>query len=131
MSNLLPTFLPKIDRVTQSGNPQNLVVANDINQIYNCLVDLYSKIGTLAIRKVLTISASSFTASYYTNSLLVNLQPDIDFQVYTNEGSGTLLVWDNNGTNYEGGYSYTPALGRLTLNPGNYSIQVFTPVNVS
>ena len=130
MPNSLPTFADKVDRQTQPGNRINLVIADDINQIKNCLEAIYAMFETLSVRKCVVITSADFTGPYYDNSLLVNLTPDTDFRVFTNDGSGTLLLWDDEGYDPEGGYSFDAARGRLTMNPQNYSIEIYIPVTL-
>jgi len=130
MADSLPTFATKVDRQTQSGNRANLVIADDINQITNCLTAIYAMFQTLVVRTCVPITKSDFTGPYYTNTLLIGLTPDVDFRVFTNDGSGTLMLWDDEGYDPEGGYSFDPATGKLTTNPQNYSIEIYTPVTL-
>lgn len=130
MSNSLPTFADKVDRQTQPGNRVNLVIADDINQLKRCLTAIYSMLATLNVRNCVPITTSDFTGPYYDNSLLIGLIPDVDFRVFTNEGSGTLMLWDEDGYDPEGGYSFDPTMGRLTMNPQGYSIEIYTSVTL-
>jgi hypothetical protein len=124
-----PTFDTKVDRVTQAGDRINLVIADDINQLKDAIDKLYDMFETVNIRTCIPITKADFTASYYDNSKLVGLTPDVDFRVFTNEGSGTLLIWDEEGYG-DGGYVFDSARGRLTMNPQGYSIEIYTPVTV-
>lgn len=129
MSNSLPTFAPKVDRQTQSGNRQNLVVADDINQMVNCMKAIYLMLQTLNVRTCIHIDATNFAGQTYQNGLLVGLTPDVDFRVFTNEGSGVLLYYDTTGYG-DGGYDFAPEIGILTMNPQGYSIEIYTPVTL-
>ena len=128
MSNSLPTFANKVDRQTQSGSRVNLIIADDINQIKACLTAIYAMLQTLSVRNIVLITKADFGGSSYQNSLLVGLTPDVDFRVFTNDGSGTLLYYDE--YDPEAGYDYTPSTGTLIMNPQNYSIEIYTPVTL-
>ncbi len=126
----LPTFERKIDRKTQSGNRQNLIVADDINQILDCLTAFQTMFKNITVRTCVNITSLNFMGPYYTNPLLIGLTPGVDFRVFTNEGSGTLLLWDDDGYDIEGGYSYEPELGRLTMPIQGYSIEIYTKLTL-
>jgi len=130
MADSRPTFANKVDRQTQSGNRINLVIADDINQLKEAIIACYAMFQTLKVRTCVVIKYADFTGPYYDNSLLVGLTPDTDFRVFTNDGSGTLMLWDDEGYDPEGGYAFDPAKGRLTMNPQNYSIEIYTPVTL-
>lgn len=116
-----PTFADKVDRQTQAGARINLVVADDINQLKAAIIALYDMFETVTVRTCVAISSADFTGPYYQNALLVDLTPDIDFRVFTNGGSGVLL--------YSGdGFVYDSALGKLTMEPSDYNIEIYTPV---
>lgn len=125
----LPTFSPKVDRITQPGNRINLVVADDINQIVNCLQSIYSMLGNVTVRTCISISSVDFTGPYYQNPKLINLTPEVDFRVFTNEGSGTLQDWDVEGYG-DGGYIYEASTGKLTMPIQKYNIEIYTKLPI-
>lgn len=61
------------------------------------------------------ITAPDFTGNDYTNGLLSGLTPDVDFLLYSDEGSGVLLK-ENDG--------YTFAGSTITTTPGDYRLQI-------
>lgn len=65
----------------------------------------------------IVITATDFVGNDYTNPLLVGLAAMTDFNVWTNGGSGTLLLVDN-------GYSFNGTTGTITTSAENYLIQI-------
>lgn len=117
-----PTFQNKVDRQIQPGAIINLVVANDINQLKAGIIALYNMFSTVKVRTCIAITSADFTGPYYDNARLVNLTPDVDFRIFTNSGSGTLLRVDE-------GYTFTASTGRVSgLTPDYYSIEIYQPV---
>lgn len=122
MATSRPTFANKVDRQTQAGERINLVIADDINQLKAGIIALYEMLATVKVRTCVPVVAADFTGPYYDNSKLVNLTPDVDFRIFTNSGSGTLL-------RYLDGYTFTAATGRVIgLTPDYYSIEIYQPV---
>jgi hypothetical protein len=128
MASSRPTFLNKVDRQTQPGNRINLVIADDINQLKNGIIALYNMFGNVKMRVCVTIERTDFSGNNYYNTKLVGLTPDVDFRIFTNEGSGTLLRWDDDGYDPEGGYSFNPGNGQLVMTPQAYSLEIYLPV---
>lgn len=126
MASSRPTFDDKVDRQTQAGDRINLVIADDMNQLKAAIIALYNMFETVNVRTCIPVTPAMFTGPYYQNSKLVNLTPDVDFRVFTNDGSGTLLTYDN--TDDARGYLFDPATGRLTMNIQNYSLEIYTSV---
>src|SRR5690348_11334319 len=115
----LITFTNKKDRIDQSPIPvKKKVVAADMNEIKKVVNAIVALINDGTLRQIVntSISAANFSGDNYDNSNLVNLTPYADFNVYTNEGSGVLLQFND-------GYTYNAPLGRLTMPPGKYLIQ--------
>lgn len=122
MATSRPTFANKVDRQTQAGERINLVIADDINQLKAAIIALYDMFETVEARTCIPVTSADFTGPYYDNSKLVNLTPDVDFRIFTNSGSGTLL-------RYLDGYTFTAATGRIIgLEPDYYSIEIYQPV---
>lgn len=61
------------------------------------------------------ITAADFTGNDYTNALLNGLTADEDFQLFSNDGSGTLLKVND-------GYTFSGTT--ITTTPGNYRLQI-------
>lgn len=67
------------------------------------------------------ITDADFSGDSYTNSLLIGKTADIDFFLYTNDGSGVLLKVDD-------GYTFDSGTGTITVlfgGPGNYRLSIF------
>lgn len=126
------TFADKIDNRTLPGIlDTNKIVADDINALkasINALYDMFANVrGVLQIK----IGAADFSGPTYTNAALVGLNPMVDFNLYSNNGTGALIAHDETGNN---GYQFNATTGVITV-PGttasdNYLIQILTPVTV-
>ncbi len=64
------------------------------------------------------ISASDFTVGVYTNAVLRGLTAEVDFDVYSAGGSGTLL-------NLNDGYTFNRFTGALTMSAEDYLILIY------
>lgn len=126
MATSRPTFGNKVDRQTQAGERINLVIADDVNQLKAAIIALYDMFETVTVRTCIPITPALFTGPYYQNSKLIGLTPDVDFRLFTNDGSGTLLTSDD--TDSTEGYVFDPVLGKLTMGIQNYSLEIYTPV---
>lgn len=126
----VPTFEDKVDRITQAGNRINLVVADDINQLKNAIIALYGMFSSITLRSCVVLTKDSFAGHNYQNSRLINLVPDVDFRVFSNAGSGSLLRWNDDGYDDLGGYAFTPATGTLNMDPGDYSVEIYSSIPV-
>jgi len=129
MATSRPTFDNKVDRVEQPYARINKVIADDMNQLKAAIIALYDMFETVQVRTCIALTPAMFTGPYYQNSKLINLTPDVDFRLFTNDGSGTLLSWDEEGYG-DGGYIFTPETGRISGVDvsGNYSLEIYTPV---
>lgn len=69
------------------------------------------------------ITSADFTGSTITGqsipSLLNGLTADIDFSLYSNDGSGALLKVND-------GYTFVSGTGVITTTPGNYRLQIIS-----
>ncbi len=61
------------------------------------------------------ITSADFTGNDYTNALLSGLTPDVDFMLWSDEGSGTLLKVND---------SYTFSGSTITATPSDYRLQI-------
>lgn len=117
------TYTTKEDRDVTSVPANQKVSAADMNELktkFNALVDALDG----AVRPIrVKITASDFSGSNYDNANAVGLTAETGVQVFTNDGSGTLL---NEGAG--NGYVFTPALGRFTMDRGNYIIVIYKPI---
>ncbi len=64
------------------------------------------------------ISASNFSGGIYTDSRLIGLTPETDFDVWASEGYGGLL-------NNNDGYTFNATTGGLTMGAGKYAIMIY------
>ena len=66
---------------------------------------------------IVTITSSDFAGNDYTNALLSGLTPDVDFLLFSDEGSGTLLKVND-------GYTFSGTT--ITATAANYRLQIIT-----
>ena len=118
------TFDDKEDRLEQPYQRKNLVIGADVNEIKASVNALYDLMGQIKKPIVYSITSTDFTGPYFTKTDTVGLTPMVDFQLYSNEGSGVLL---SEGTGK--GYSFNAALGRITTDSGNYILIIFKPLS--
>lgn len=65
------------------------------------------------------VEPSDFVGNDYTNALLIGLIPMVEFNVFTNEGSGILLKVDD-------GYDFDAVTGTISTVPtGSYLITIY------
>lgn len=110
-------FDNKVDRRVLDVPDINKVTAEDMNEVKASVNALYDLLDSAYIPKNISITSASFSGSNYTNTLLIDKTAMVDFNVFTNDGSGVLLKVDD-------GYTFTTGVGRLTMEPGNYIIQL-------
>jgi hypothetical protein len=124
------TFTDKEDRQEIDIAAKYKLVAAEVNAMRDSINAVYDYLDTLHVRGVLTYTAAQFSGSYIESSHLVGLTPDVDFFVYTNSGSGTLL---NNGTGEGGSYTFNSGNGRVTMTDGPQPIRIvyFKPINTA
>lgn len=94
-----------------------LLFVNDSQKI---LVDILSTVegGTGGAPTIEKITAADFTGNDYTNAALVGKTADIDFLVYSDGGSGTLM-------SSPGGYTFDDTTGTISTIPDNYRIIIY------
>mgnify|MGYP003463041408 CR=1 FL=1 len=115
-------YADKVDNRTTSIPANQRVIADDMNQIktkFNALVTAVSTYLRQRIR--VNITASDFTGGYYTNTNAIGLTPDVDVIVQSNDGSGVVLKSGD-------GYVFDAALGKFTMDRGNYTITIYKPL---
>jgi hypothetical protein len=117
----LITYEDKVDYVTNPLPAHQKAQASDFNQLKEAINNMYAALqaNNGVINKALT--SSNFTGGYYDDSDLVGLTPQVDFQLFTNDGSGTLLSPSS-------GYTFDGAQGRITTEAGNYVLKIFKPI---
>jgi len=72
--------------------------------------------------KSISIEEADFTGDEYINALLVGLAPEVDFDLFTRGGSGTLLSC---GTDDSDGYQFDDATGTITAPAQKYSLKIY------
>lgn len=117
------TFADKETYTAVPGAEKYKLTAANTNEIKNSVNALYDLMALLKAPIVYSITAADFTGGYFTKTDTIGLTPGTGFQLYTNEGSGTLL---NEGAGK--GYVFNPALGRITTDIGNYILIIFKPL---
>jgi|UppTroSEARF10012_1034513.scaffolds.fasta_scaffold00291_2 hypothetical protein len=68
--------------------------------------------------EIILLTASDFTGDNYQKNALIGLTPDIDFELFSNTGSGTMLQVDN-------GYTFDINYGVITTSPENYKLKIY------
>ena len=64
------------------------------------------------------ITSADFGGNDYTNVTIIGKVPMVDFNVYSNDGSGALLKVND-------GYTFNAGTGTITMTAGNYVIQIY------
>jgi len=67
--------------------------------------------------QVIILTASDFEGDTYQNDALVNKQADLDFELFTNGGSGVMLKEGD-------GYTYDQSYGTITAPAQNYKLKI-------
>lgn len=112
-------FTDKEDRRTQPYPAINIVTAANMNEIKASVNAIYDILDTLKIPVSFAIVPGDFAGSTYQDARLVGLTPVTDFNVWSNEGSGVLLK-------YTDGYTFVSGTGTITMEPGDYRIEIYT-----
>lgn len=66
---------------------------------------------------IILIDETCFADGVYQNDFLKNKIADVNLEIFSNEGSGTML--SSTGT-----YSYDSVAGTITITPGKYKIKL-------
>jgi hypothetical protein len=115
----------KEDRQFPGVSEKYLVVAGDMNQIKASVNAIYDMLASVKIPISIILTADNFSGLFYQNSLLVDLAPMVDVDLFTNDGSGALLIGsldpDDEGS---AGYILDAALGKIKATPGNYILKI-------
>ena len=109
------TYDTKEDRRTSSVPEKNKVTASNMNEIKTSVNALYALVAQVYSPKAVVITAADFAGSNYVNTQLIGKTPQVDFNVYSNSGSGVLLK-------YLDGYAFAIMTGTLTMDAGDYVI---------
>jgi hypothetical protein len=113
------TYDDKQDNRQLTTIPDNQkVVAADMNEIKYSVNALYDLIAGMRVPTWIAVASGDFAGNNYTNSALALLTAGIDFNVFTNGGSGTLLRPASD-------YTFNSATGVITTTPDNYQILLF------
>lgn len=112
------TYQDKEDRRTTTIASKNKVVATDMNEVKSVVNAIIDKVETIKIPQSLALTASDFAGNTYTNTMLIDKTPVTDFNVWTNDGSGVLLK-------YNDGYTFVAGTGTITMEAGNYRLEIY------
>ena len=112
------TYTNKEDRRTSPIAAKYRVVAGDMNEIKTVVNAMVDKLETVKIPQSIAITSADFEGDTYQNSMLVDKTPVTDFNVWTNDGSGVLLK-------YNDGYTFTAGTGTIGLTSGNYRLEIY------
>ena len=68
--------------------------------------------------EIIILSELDFTGDNYQKNTLIGLTPDIDFELFSNTGSGTMLQVNN-------GYTFDINYGVIITSPENYKLKIY------
>lgn len=112
------TFENKEDRRVSSLPRKNKVIAADINEIKSVVNAIADKVDEIKMPQSVAITAADFAGNAYVNTALIGKTPVVDFNLWTNDGSGVLLK-------YEDGYAFNAGTGTITTEAGNYRLEMY------
>lgn len=115
------TYTAKEDRRTVDVPEVNKVTAANMNEIKTSVNALYDLVAQVLIPTSFAITSADFAGDTYTNAMLVGKTPVTGFNVFTNDGSGVLLK-------YNDGYTFNSGTGTITTPAGNYRIEIYVPL---
>jgi len=112
------TFEDKEDRRLTDLPRKYKIVADDMNQLKSAINNIYDSLALAVIPIAFTVTAADFEGNTYTNMMLVNKTPMVDFYIQTNDGSGTLLSLNN-------GFTFNSNTGVVEMTAANYYITIY------
>ena len=112
------TFTNKEDNRVLDLPEINKVTASNMNEIKTSVNALYDLLDLVYYPKSVVISASDFDGNAYINTELIGMSGGVDFNVFTNAGSGVMLKLDD-------GYTFNSGTGTITTDPDDYVIQYY------
>lgn len=115
------TYTNKEDRVVTDVLAKNKVSAADMNEIKASVNALYDIMENLRQLITVKITPANFLGENYQNSNLVGLTADIDFQLFSDEGNGSLLKITD-------AYRFNSTTGTLTMMQGFYRVNIYKRV---
>lgn len=111
------TYADKNDRRTTSIPIDQKVVAANMNEIKTVVNAIVDKLASVYSPSAVVLTSANFSGSNYQNNSLIGKTAQVDFNIYTNDGSGVLLK-------YIDGYAFNSGTGTVTMDPGNYIIVI-------
>jgi hypothetical protein len=112
------TYTTKEDRRTVDVPEVNRVTAANMNEIKASVNALYDRLEAALVPVSFAITSADFAGDTYQNALLVGKTAVTGFNVFTNDGSGVLLKFNDC-------YTFNSGTGTLTMSAGNYRIEVY------
>lgn len=117
----LITYENKSDRRTTDIPVVNKVSAADMNQIKKVVNAIVEKLDLVRIPTSVILTSGSFDGNAYTDSRLVDKTAMVDFNLFTNDNSGTLKKVDT-------GYTFNSTTGTITAEASNYRLEIYVPL---
>jgi len=120
-------YTDKQDRNISAVADEYKVVAADMNQIKTKFNDLLTYLSSNVKQTiVVAITSADFDGNDYENANLVGLTPETDFQLISNNGSGTLLKFTGDP---EDGYDFDAPSATITTIADNYLLIIHKPIS--
>lgn len=121
------SYTDKQDRNISAIPDQYKVIAADMNEIKDKFNDLLTYLAANVKQTIVVkVIAADFSGNNYTNANLVGLTPDVDFQLITNNGSGTLMTFTGDP---EDGYNFNATTATITVLQDNYLLIIHKPIS--
>jgi len=95
-----------------------VIKANGIEDITgNKLQEKLFEIIDSCFTQNIILTSANFTGENYQNNSLIGLIADVDFELFSNTGSGVMLKVDD-------GYTFDINYGVITITPDNYKLKI-------
>jgi len=121
------SFDDKQDRQTNSLDRKYKATAADFNDLKGRFNDLLAYLQNNVTQTIrVKIEAADFNGTYYENADLAGLTPDVDFQLFTDNGSGTLMNYTGDA---DDGYNFDSATARIYTYAGSYLLIIHKPIS--
>ena len=95
-----------------------VIKANGVEDITgNKLQEKLFEMIDACFTSIIILTITDFTGNNYQNNSLAGLLADVDFELFSNDGSGVMLKVDD-------GYLFDINYGVINTTPGNYKLKI-------